>query len=379
MAGSRRSSDAGSVAENLLSPDDKDLLLRIWRSNRRKHITVKPSDEDRKASKTIPTHAYRFILRIHRFLVAFLTKSIDQVNANQKFGQLFSESYAQDAQYIKDDVHQSCLLDFLRIATGWSPDSSTQCRDTDTSRKRRRESNVKPLLFSGKRLITLQHEDFLSELNRFELKGEPVTPEFVCKDSFGSFLYHLSDYALSALASAMRFSLLTLWKKSMLLNDSAASSHKTMLDQFVDNSQFVVRFVRVEPQIQMMDIKTGVVGKFLAVKGHVVKARPKRLSVATADFGCQKCAGTVTHSFIDGKYSIPTRCTAREDCRSRSFTLIRPTTRYVNVQDLRLQEVQEESTSHAGRTPRQVEVALTNDLVDSCRPGDTVLVAGIGK
>ena len=49
--------------------------------------------------------------------------------------------------------------------------------------------------------------------------------------------------------------------------------------------------------------------------------------------------------------------------------------RYTNVQELRLQEAQEESTSHAGRTPRQLEVELTDELIDSCRPGDIVLLA----
>ena len=46
-----------------------------------------------------------------------------------------------------------------------------------------------------------------------------------------------------------------------------------------------------------------------------------------------------------------------------------------NVQELRLQESQEESTAHAGRTPRQFEVELTNDLIDACRPGDIILLA----
>ena len=46
-----------------------------------------------------------------------------------------------------------------------------------------------------------------------------------------------------------------------------------------------------------------------------------------------------------------------------------------NVQELRLQESQEESTAHAGRTPRQFEVELNHDLIDSCRPGDIILLA----
>ena len=108
-------------------------------------------------------------------------------------------------------------------------------------------------------------------------------------------------------------------------------------------------------------------------QGHVVKARPKRLRVATADFSCQKCSAIITHGFDQGRYSVPTKCSSSK-CRSRSFTLIRPTARYTNVQELRLQESQEESTSHAGRTPRQLEVELTHDLIDSCRPGDIVLL-----
>lgn len=116
-----------------------------------------------------------------------------------------------------------------------------------------------------------------------------------------------------------------------------------------------------------------VVGKLLTIKGHVVKARPKRLRVATADFCCLKCGASQTHAFDRGQYSIPTRC--NDNCRSRSFTMIRPTARYIDAQEIRLQEAQEENTVQAGRTPRQIEVELTHDLVDICRPGDIVFVA----
>jgi DNA helicase MCM8 len=124
----------------------------------------------------------------------------------------------------------------------------------------------------------------------------------------------------------------------------------------------------------MADIKTGLVRKFISVKGNVVKARPKRLRVATADFSCPKCAAVVTYAFDQGRFSLPTKCIS-PTCRSRTFTLMRPTARYTNVQELRLQEAQDESTSQAGRTPRQLEVELTQDLIDSCRPGDIVMVA----
>jgi DNA helicase MCM8 len=124
----------------------------------------------------------------------------------------------------------------------------------------------------------------------------------------------------------------------------------------------------------MMDIKTSVVGKLLSVRGHVVKARPKQLRVATADFSCGNCGAIATHEFEGGRYSAPTTC---RGCKSKTFSLLRPTARYHNVQELRLQETQDESFVQAGRTPRQLAVELTADLVDTCRPGDTVMVAAV--
>ena len=52
-------------------------------------------------------------------------------------------------------------------------------------------------------------------------------------------------------------------------------------------------------------------------------------------------------------------------CLSCLTLLLIQINRYTNVQELRLQEAQEESTSHAGRTPRQLEVELTDELIDS--------------
>uniref|UniRef100_A0A7S4AML8 DNA helicase n=1 Tax=Pseudo-nitzschia australis TaxID=44445 RepID=A0A7S4AML8_9STRA len=104
----------------------------------------------------------------------------------------------------------------------------------------------------------------------------------------------------------------------------------------------------------------------------------KRLTLLAIDLfvssGCQKCGATVPYAFEKGRFSLPTKC-SNPNCRSRSFTLIRPTARYTNVQELRLQESQEESTSHAGRTPRQFEVELNHHLIDTCRPGDIILLA----
>lgn len=77
-----------------------------------------------------------------------------------------------------------------------------------------------------------------------------------------------------------------------------------------------------------------------------------------------------------GRYSVPTKCWATSGCTARSFFLQRPTARYTNVQEWRLQEAPDEARGQAGRSPRQIVLEMpADDLVQAGRPGDLVLVA----
>jgi len=119
------------------------------------------------------------------------------------------------------------------------------------------------------------------------------------------------------------------------------------------------------PLVRMLDIKTELVRKFISVKGHVTKARPKRLRVRSSEFSCAKCGEQFEHVFVDGRYNCPTRCPSK-GCRSRTFHILRRTAKYIDFQEIRLQELQDENTD-SGRAPRQVDVDLVgDDLVDLC-------------
>eukprot|EP00934_Nitzschia_sp_Nitz4_P007144 Nitzschia sp. Nitz4//scaffold114_size70088//56642//59227//NITZ4_005987-RA/size70088-processed-gene-0.26-mRNA-1//1//CDS//3329533453//7134//frame0 len=249
-------------------------------------------------------------------------------------------------------VSVSCLKHYIAL-----------CLD-DTSEGQERRLRLR----TGRRVLTLHYEEFLSELNWFQLQRDP-TPQFVRTQSFGAWLHHFPLLALPALNVSLSLAVATLCRASSTPPSSSA------LARFMQLAPFTVRLIHVMPQVPMADIKTGLVRKFLTVQGHVVKARPKRLRVASADFSCPKCAATQTLVLDQGRYRMPTSCTSA-GCNSRTFSLVRSTARYVNLQELRLQEAQDEATAHAGRTPRQLEVMLTQpDLIDACRPGDMVLLA----
>lgn len=245
-------------------------------------------------------------------------------------------------------------------------------------------------LRSGRRVLTINYEQFMNEFNRHEFGKNISQGDAEVKVCFGAFLYFRPLLGTMIVNVTLALAVVTLWRsmnetlcqpRQEVDNGDINADHShddtaktSKIDYFLDSCQLIVRLMHVSPQVAMADVKTGLVNKFISVKGHVVKARPRRLRVATADFACPKCAAILKHTFEKGKFSVPTRCSSR-DCKSRTFTLLRSTARYTNVQELRLQESQEESTSHAGRTPRQLEVELTHDLIDSCRPGDIVLVA----
>lgn len=212
----------------------------------------------------------------------------------------------------------------------------------------------------GRHVIALHHGNFLGELNRFETQSQDVPVAFVQRNSFGAFLHHMPEQALKAIGCSMVL--------AKLSSDP---------DKYVHRTQIFVRFHHVQPSVPMMNVKTSLVGKLVTVKGHVVKARPKRLSAVCGDFQCLKCRSTIPHPFIKARYSAPTKC-SNPQCRSRSFSLLRSSVRYIDAQEIRLQEAQEENTAAAGRTPRQMEVEFTHDdMVDKCRPGDIVQIAAI--
>ena len=345
-----------------LTQQQKDDLHRLWKAHHRCLIDVPTAHEA--TQKPVCGPSYSFAVRLHALFVAFLRS------------ELLSEEDAvegESARLVKD-AQQSCLKPYADFCL--SPSSAPTSRSSRSCRRLR--------LVEGRHVISLHHEEFISELNHFELKGQTASQEFIRRESFGAYLYHLPVDALSAIGCAMALAIATLWREIPLNTTSASATNATPvlgpppplqnMNRFLDATQIVARFAHVLPQVRMMEIKTGLVGKFVTIKGHVIKARPKRLRVATADFNCQKCGAFVTHRFETGRYSLPTKCVTQQ-CRSRAFSLVRPTARYIDVQDLRLQEAQEESTAQAGRTPRQLEVELTHDLVDVCRPGDIVLVA----
>lgn len=407
----------GSLNRNsVLTMDQNEAMIRLWESHNRVIVDAKLSsdlansinessnkDADgnhrakklRKLTPPFSSDSYDFMTRLYKFFYQFLEWNLHQ-NSKSPLTNTTNRNHLNLVQDDKKLSGDQTINSFLKPSSNSSLRSYSQLAFGSTKSRGPSGATIKKSyvrLIEGRHVITLHHEDFMTELNQFELQGSPVTDEFIRKHSFGQFLYFMPAAALSAIGCSMALAIVNLYKKQLQLdkhcqNDiiSSRKTLKSIFEHYLDTTQIIVRFVHVYPQIQMMDIKTGLVNKFVSIKGHVVKVRPKRLRLATAEFLCQNCNNTVSHSFEDGKFSFPNRCiptlgsdnaTSNDPCRSKSFAFLRSTARYIEVQDIRLQEAQEENTMQAGRTPKQVDVELTHDLVNACRPGDIVLLAAI--
>lgn len=140
------------------------------------------------------------------------------------------------------------------------------------------------------------------------------------------------------------------------------------------------RITNYEPVTPLKHLKANYYGKFVSVKGTVVRVSNIKPLCRQLAFECLNCGHIQGVILPDGKFIIPTSCPAHE-CRSRSFAPRRShsLTETIDWQTIRVQEIMNDDQRESGRIPRTVDCELTHDLVDSCVPGDMVSVSGIVK
>lgn len=140
------------------------------------------------------------------------------------------------------------------------------------------------------------------------------------------------------------------------------------------------RIVNFEPITQLKNLKAVFFGKLVSVHGTIIRVGNIKLLCVWLAFQCNTCHATQCVKQPEGFFTQPTKCIT-EGCRAKSFTPLHssPFTQTINWQSVRLQEIVADDQREGGRVPRTVECELTEDLLDSCIPGDVVTVTGIVK
>jgi len=117
--------------------------------------------------------------------------------------------------------------------------------------------------------------------------------------------------------------------------------------------------------------------RLISIQGTVVRVSPIRPSNTWLAWQCPSCMAEIVVHQVEGKFTTPSRCTG--GCRNtRNFAPLRSSRSTICV-DRQVIKVQEVLDEEGGRVPRTVDCELTEDLCDSCQPGDVIKLSGVVK
>ena len=134
------------------------------------------------------------------------------------------------------------------------------------------------------------------------------------------------------------------------------------------------RIVNYPVQRSLRQINAEIINKMTSVSGMVVRASEVKPLAREVVFVCPE--GHATHVDLPKGMSLntPSKCT-NPKCTHRELEIKHDSSRFIDFQILRLQELPEDLPP--GQLPHYIDVAIKQDLVDNARPGDRVILTGI--
>eukprot|EP00927_Polykrikos_kofoidii_P071582 TRINITY_DN6783_c0_g1_i1.p1 TRINITY_DN6783_c0_g1~~TRINITY_DN6783_c0_g1_i1.p1 ORF type:complete len:841 (+),score=146.80 TRINITY_DN6783_c0_g1_i1:59-2581(+) len=140
--------------------------------------------------------------------------------------------------------------------------------------------------------------------------------------------------------------------------------------------KFVVAFFELPMYSGIRDLRTDRLGQLLTICGTVTRTSDVKPELLTGTFRCGECRQVVTGIEQQFKVTYPTACTMRNCGNRTNWALLGEsrTTRWGDWQRIRLQE--NENEVPAGSMPRSLDVIVRDEVCETCKPGDKILVTG---
>ena len=154
----------------------------------------------------------------------------------------------------------------------------------------------------------------------------------------------------------------------------AATKSIVNIDPQRKNAKLNVRFKNVRNNIPLRFLRSEFIGKFIAVDGIVRKTDEIHPRIMSAVFECRSC---MRMHEVEQKSNIIHEPAVCQECGGRSFRLVQDESRYMDTQTVKLQGPLENLSG--GDQPRQINIILEDDLVDTLAPGDKVRITGTLK
>jgi replicative DNA helicase Mcm len=134
-----------------------------------------------------------------------------------------------------------------------------------------------------------------------------------------------------------------------------------------------VRIIKIPERIQIRELRSDNINKFIAVSGLIRKATEVRPKIRIAAFKCKYCEELTKLPQNEGKFVEPFQC---EQCeRKGQFKLVHEESVFIDAQKLRIQESPDDL--RGGEQPQTLDVDVDDDLAGLVSPGDRVVISGV--
>jgi replicative DNA helicase Mcm len=134
------------------------------------------------------------------------------------------------------------------------------------------------------------------------------------------------------------------------------------------------RIINFPIQRSLRQINAEIINKMTSVSGMVVRSSEVKPLAKEIIYKCP--IGHKTHMILLKGLNVntPTKCSDTK-CTQKEFRIDPESSRFIDFQILRLQELPEDLPP--GQLPHYVDVSIKQDLVDNARPGDRIILTGI--
>jgi len=139
--------------------------------------------------------------------------------------------------------------------------------------------------------------------------------------------------------------------------------------------RFNVRVSNYQRRASIRSLNSSYIGRMVSITGVIVRSSEVMTQLKTGAFRCTSCQTVTPADQVGSLYTTPRACPVCNRSGPGTFELEPSQSTFEDFQSISLQERPEDLP--AGQMPQTLDLALTDDLVSSARPGDRVVVTGI--
>ena len=191
---------------------------------------------------------------------------------------------------------------------------------------------------------------------------------FVVIDAEHIYAYNEQLYSLLILFPADLILLLDKIVTEIYRFDFLDDRERALFDKSI-----LTQIINLKDQFRLRALDSKHINKLVSIKGIVIRTSSINPEMKEAYFQCFNCMHAVEVPVDKGRIDEPKICSK---CQTKgSFQLNHNLSVFTDQQQIKLQEQTDQVPE--GETPTHVNLICYDDMVDSCKPGDSIIVTGI--